>query len=430
MNDFSSTVDWLYGLQFFGMKLGLDNTRSLCSYFGDPQNKYPVIHIAGTNGKGSTSALIMSILREAGLNVALYTSPHLVKFNERIRVNGDKIPEELVIEYADALRPKVDKLKATFFEATTAMAFRYFAEQKVDVAVIETGMGGRLDSTNVVNPILSVITSIGLDHTEHLGNTVEAIAKEKAGIIKHRVPVVSGATQDSVKDIFIDAAKRESAPLTFAYDAVQVKLNDMGLDKMSVDMHGKAHQLKNVSSPFIGMHQMENIATAMCAIEQTENILVHKIDDAVITRGIEKAIANSHLRCRFEMLKKNPVVICDVAHNPPGFERIIQTLDVIGAPGFVWVVGVMKDKDYHSILQTIAPKCKKLFCVQPAYDRALPSAELKSVAASLGIDAVDAGSVAGGVEKALSYASGKEKVFIAGSHYVAGEALEYFGEDV
>ncbi|HET7152209.1 MAG TPA: folylpolyglutamate synthase/dihydrofolate synthase family protein [Candidatus Kapabacteria bacterium] len=430
MYDFSSTVDWLYGLQFFGMKLGLENTRALCAYFGDPQNKYPVIHIAGTNGKGSTSALIMSILREAGLNVALYTSPHLVKFNERIRVNGEKIPEEIVIDYADALRPKVDKLKATFFEATTAIAFRYFAEQKVDVGVIETGMGGRLDSTNVVNPVLSVITSIGLDHTEHLGSTIEAIAKEKAGIIKHRVPLVSGATQDSVKKIFIDTVKRESAPITFAYDAVQIILNDMSLEKMSVDVRGKAHQLKNVASPFIGMHQMENIATAVCAIEHAENILTHKIDDTIITRGIENAVTNSHLRCRFEMLKKDPVVVCDVAHNPPGFERIMETLDVISTEPLVWVVGVMKDKDYHSILQMIAPKCTKLFCVQPEYDRALTSKELQSVATSLGMDAVNAGSVAGGAEKALSYAGGKEKVFIAGSHYVAGEALEYFGEDV
>jgi len=430
MNDFSSTVDWLYGLQFFGMKLGLDNTRALCSYFGDPQNKYPIIHIAGTNGKGSTSALIMSILREAGLNVALYTSPHLVKFNERIRVNGEKIPEELVIDYAEALRPNIGKLKATFFEATTAIAFRYFAEEKVDVAVIETGMGGRLDSTNIVNPILSVITSIGLDHTEHLGDTIEAIAKEKAGIIKHRVPVVSGATQDSVKEIFIDVAKRESAPLTFAYDAVQTKLNDMTLDKMNINVQDKTHQLENVSSPFIGMHQMENVATAMCAIEQTENILAHKLDDAVIARGIANAVINSHLRCRFETIKKNPVVICDVAHNPPGFERIMETLDVIGTPGFVWVIGVMKDKDYRSILQSAAPKCKKLFCVQPEYDRALPSAELTTVAASLYIDAIDAGSVASGVEKARAYADGQEKVFIAGSHYVAGEALGYFGEEV
>jgi len=429
MNDFTSTVEWLYGLQMFGMKLGLENTQALCKYFGNPQNKYPVIHIAGTNGKGSTSALIMSILREAGLNVGLYTSPHLISFNERIRVNGEKISEEQVVEYVRMLRPTVEKLKATFFEATTAIAFRYFAEKHVDVGVIETGLGGRLDSTNVVNPVLTVITSIGLEHTEQLGDTIEAITKEKAGIIKHRVPLVTGVKQESAMKIILDVAKRESAPVTFSQFDMQMKLNEITSSEMRIDVQGNAHSLKNVTSPFVGVHQMDNIATAVCAIEQAENIFAHAVSDAVLAKGIEKTLIHSHLRCRFETLWRDPVMICDVAHNPSGFERIMETLDVIGTRGCIWVLGVMKDKDYRKILRLIRPKCSMLFCVQPKTDRALPSAELAISAQMLGIETIDAGSVAHGIEQAIGYA-GKKKVFIAGSHYVAGEALEYFGETV
>lgn len=429
-SSYEAVLEWLYGLQMFGMKLGLENIRALCKYFGDPQNKYPVIHIAGTNGKGSTSALITSVLRETGASVGLYTSPHLVAFNERIRVNGAKIPEGQIVEYARLLRPKVDQLNATFFEATTVMAFQYFAERGVDAAVIETGLGGRLDATNVVTPVLSVITSIGLDHTEHLGESIEAIASEKAGIIKHRVPCVTGARQESVIDVFRAAAALEHAPFIIAYDEVTTRLNEMTLTGMNVDVLSRSHSLKNVISPFIGMQQMENIATAICAAEQLQNIFAQAMDNDMLVRGIENALRNSHLRCRFETLRQSPLTICDVAHNPPGFTRLVETLNAIGAPRMIWVMGVMQDKDYRTMLQTIAPVCDSLVCVQPALARALNSMDLKNEAQAVGIPARDAKTVANGIEIATARAEVEGlSILITGSHFVAGEALSYFGEE-
>lgn len=422
MRDIDDILHWLYGLQFFGMKLGLGNTDALCKFLGDPQKKYPVVHIAGTNGKGSTSAMIASVLQESGLKVALYTSPHLVQFNERIRVNGARISDAQIVEYAHALRPLVDDLRGTFFEATTAMAFKYFADQQVDIAVIETGLGGRLDSTNVVKPVLSVITSIGFDHMEHLGTTIESITREKAGIIKPRVPVIVGARLPEAKEILNDTARVERSSLRYAYEIVATHVNNMTLDGMDIDVRGELHEIKSIASPFIGMHQAENIENAFAALEALEGELKHPLDDDTISRGVANAAKNSGLRCRLETIHRNPRIVCDVAHNPPAFDRVVETLEQIGVGRSTWVLGIMRDKDYTAVLQRVAPLCATMYCVAPKNERALPAGELTRAAVAVGIDARDAGSVERGVNDALAEARG-EAIFVAGSHFVAGEVL-------
>lgn len=423
MQTIDSTLSWLFNLQFFGMKLGLGNTEALCKFFGDPQKRYPVVHIAGTNGKGSTSAMIASTLQEAGLRVGLYTSPHLVKFNERIRVNGAMIGDEALLEYAAALRPMIEDLRGTFFEATTVMAFKYFADQQVDIAVIETGLGGRLDSTNVVTPVLSVIASIGFDHMEYLGTTIDAIAKEKAGIIKPHVPVIVGARLDDAKNIFNDTARIQRSSLRYAYEIVTTKVENMTLDGMEVSIRGELHEVPSVLSPFIGLHQCENIENAVAAMEMLQADVGVPMNDDILKRGIEQAVINSGLHCRLETIHRNPRIVCDVAHNPPAFDLLVETLEMIGLQPSAWVLGIMKDKDYPAVLRRIAPLCGIMYCVAPHNDRALPSVELSRAAKDAGIDARDAVTVDRGIEMAIAESLG-ENIFIAGSHFVAGEALQ------
>ena len=422
MNDVNAIIQWLYSLQFFGIKLGLGNTEALCRFFGDPQKRYPTIHIAGTNGKGSTSAMIASVLQESGLRVGLYTSPHLVAFNERIRVNGAAIADADVVDFARAMRAQVEQMQGTFFEATTAMAFRYFADQQVDIAVIETGMGGRLDSTNVVTPVASVITSIGFDHMEHLGNDLTSIAREKAGIIKPRVPVVAGVRDREAMDMINDKARIERAPLRYAYEVMKARVSNITLDGMELDLRGELHELRGVRSPFIGMHQVENIENATATLELLEGELRHPLSDEIYMRGIANAVVNSGLRCRLETVRREPRIVIDVAHNPAAFDRVVETLEAIGVQRGTWVLGIMKDKDFGAVLTRVAPLCERMFCVAPPGDRALSSKELTAAAISAGIAAHDAGPVEQGIEHAIQSNHG-ETIFVAGSHYVAGEAL-------
>ncbi len=399
----SSTIAFLYNLQVFGMKFGLRNIRALLRFAGNPEKKFHSIHIAGTNGKGSTSSLIAAVLTAAGYKVGLYTSPHLVRFNERIRINGVMISDVALKKYTNYFRPTIEKNHATFFEATTAIAFQYFADRKIDIAVIETGLGGRLDATNVIRPIVSVITSIGKDHTAILGNTLSSIASEKAGIIKNKITCVVGKLPTTALKVIRAAAQAKKSEFIIAN---QIKTNNYN----------------------IGLHGEFQKHNAMIAL-QVVRILQSKkfsISNEAIANGLANVAELTKLRGRFEIINRKPVIILDVAHNPDALNAALQTLKSIKHNTLHIVFGVMKDKEYakmFSILKTVHPT---LYLVQPETDRALALSELEKQALAKKIPFRISNSVTEGVQLAISQMKKNDALLITGSFYVVGEALQFF----
>ena len=365
-----STILYLYSLQRFGMKFGLRNIRTLLRTIGDPQKEFPSIHVAGTNGKGSTAAMIAAIYSAAGYRVGLYTSPHLVRFNERIRINGIDIADRDVTRIVRILRPAIEKTQSTFFEATTAVAFRYFAEQRVDIAVIETGLGGRLDSTNVIRPIVSVITSIGKDHTEQLGRTYSSIAGEKAGIIKSEVPIVVGNVRGAALAVIRDTAFSKHSALLLSRN---IKIP------------------RNIILQLRGPYQLDNARCAIAAVTLTADRFL--IGDAAVKHGLEKTMELTGLRARCETIHLSPTVILDVAHNPDGMRALIGQLNTMPIRKLIVIFGVMKDKDYTSMLGAFKSLKPTIICTQPVTDRALSVQKLCEVCGVLNFQTVSAVSV-------------------------------------
>lgn len=393
-------VDYLYSLQYFGIKLGLRNIRKILHSVGNPHHTYPTIHIAGTNGKGSTSSMIAAILSAAGYKVGLYSSPHLVSFNERIRINGKMISDSEIIHYAATMRSLFAKFNVTFFEATTAIMFKYFADKKVDIAVIETGMGGRLDSTNVILPLASVITSIGKDHIQHLGRTVQKIAFEKAGIIKHNTPTIIGKLPSQAIDVIKEIAKKK---------------------KSTVLCSSKFKLPENISLELQGEFQRNNALCAylaICAIQKT-----FPVREKAILVGFARTSHYSGLRGRFEQISENPKIFIDVAHNPDAMKQLCVTLQQQSLKKLFIVFGVMKDKDYRSMLRMLKILNPVLIATAPDYERALPAEELYNVAAKLNIQTVLAQNCLEAFALAKSKATVKDIIVITGSHYVVGEVL-------
>jgi len=385
------------------MKFGLRNIRLLLKAVGNPHHSFRTIHIAGTNGKGSTSSMIAAILTAAGYKVGLYTSPHLVTFNERIRINGKMISTKEVTRYTERLRSQIIKHKATFFETTTAIAFKYFADQKVDIAVIETGLGGRLDSTNVLVPMVSIITSIGKDHTELLGKTISSIAKEKAGIIKRNVPVVIGNVHSTAKVVIVKTAKQkgsvliQSSKLTIPTD-IKLELN--------------------------GIHQQANAKAAIAAINVVSRHLL--IGNRAIQEGLEHTAQLSGLRARFELRKGRQDVLFDVAHNPDGIKTLVTELSKLPYKRFVIVFGVMKDKDVRSILQQFKRIDVTIIATQPNIDRALPSTQLFELCQKMNFQCFHASNVHDAIPLGAAMAERNSLLVFTGSHYLLGEVLPLF----
>ncbi len=396
----NSTLEYLYSLQKFGMKFGLRNIRSLLHSVGDPYKKIKTIHIAGTNGKGSTSSMIAAVLTAAGYNVGLYTSPHLVKFNERIRINGRMISDSDIVRYTKKLKPQIQKLKATFFEATTAMAFNYFADEKVDIAVIETGLGGRLDSTNVILPLVSVITSIGKDHTEQLGNTLGSIAREKAGIIKSNIPVVIGAINGSAKKVIAQTAKEKKSLLI---ESKKLKLPS--------DIH---IQLK-------GEHQITNAKAAIAAINVVSKYFL--IDKKAIREGLENTSQLTGLRARFEFIQRTPNILLDVAHNPGAIQTLVSELKKLTYKKFVIVFAVMKDKDFRSILKQFKRFKCTIITTQPKVERALPSEQLYAICKEMKLNSLHAPTVRDALNIGKKITGKNDLLVVTGSHFLVGEAI-------
>ena len=420
-----STLEYLYGLQTFGMKLGLRNIRALLYFCHDPHKQFRSVHVAGTNGKGSTSAMMAAALQSAGYRTGLYTSPHLVKFNERIRVNGEMISDAELVRYAALFRPKIDILKATFFEATTAIAFKYFADKKVDVAVIETGLGGRLDATNVLVPEVSVITSIAKDHTQQLGKSLRKIAFEKGGIIKRgRSCVVGQLSRNALLELKKIAKKRHSRLIT----TDKVRFTKIAAEEHGfqiADIRTEKNSYTNLRIPLLGEYQLRNSAAAITALEwlQTKGI---SVNSQAIRRGFEHLHQLTGIRGRFEILQSRPLVILDVGHNPEAVSATIDSLRGIEYRKLILVFGVMKDKDYQSMILKFAELEPTVFAVQPATERALSAGVIANIFRTANCRVRPCASVSEGIREALRAQKKNDVLLICGSHYVAGEALRVF----
>lgn len=412
MTSLDDTLRYLYDLQLFGMKLGLENIRRLCEHASRPQGAYRSFHIAGTNGKGSTCAMLASVLQKAGYRVGLYTSPHIHRFHERIRVNGDMISDEDLIRWTQYFRSEIDKRKCTFFEATTAIAFSYFAEQRIDVAVIETGLGGRLDATNILDPEIAIITSVGLDHTEHLGSTVEAIALEKAGIIKRGSPVVIGWMEPNVKGVFQKESREKSAALFAADDCAQIRNVRVTASGVSFDLDLPDRTISSMETSFHGRHQAENAALVGLALS---SLRAFPISEDVIRAGLREA----KWKGRFHVVGTDPLIIVDAAHNASAFEKLLDTLEST-YPGRRkhLIIGMLKDKDYRGITERLESGFERIVTVRPNSPRALDAEELARCfrrpveAISKTTDALD---------YLRRRASTDDLIVVSGSHFVLSE---------
>ncbi|MBU3742734.1 MAG: bifunctional folylpolyglutamate synthase/dihydrofolate synthase [Candidatus Kapabacteria bacterium] len=415
-------LDKLFAMTFHGIKPGLDRITSLLDGIDHPQRRYPVIHVAGTNGKGSTCAMLASILQHAGYRVGLYTSPHIRRFNERIRVQGAMIDDADIARLAVPLMDAAAPVGGTFFEVTTAMALQYFAEKRVDVAVIETGLGGRLDATNVVEPILSVITSIDYDHMEYLGNTLEKIASEKAGIIKESTPVVIGDTRRELRQVFERAAAQCHAPITFAHDVLRVEIDTMRQDlTMSVSVIAD-ELLRYYDVDLCGQHQAQNIAAVLAALPSLRE--VYFIDEQHVRDGLRTVRQTTGLDGRIQLVWHDPTIVMDVSHNPAGIATLVSTLAACGFPPASWqvVFGAMADKDVQGMLQALAPFTASLHVCTPDLPRAMPVSELVNLAHQCNIAPVVPHI---SVAEACGMAGAMGPTLICGSFHVADEALAW-----
>jgi len=416
---FDDSLKYLYDLQFFGMKLGLENIRRLCASLDHPQNAFPTIHVAGTNGKGSTCAMLASIFQKAGYQTGLYTSPHIHHFSERIRVNGTGISEDAIVRLTQSMRPEIDRLQCTFFEATTAMAFQYFREQRVDIAVIETGLGGRLDATNVITPEISVITGIGLDHTEHLGRDKTKIAAEKGGIIKYKVPLVTGETDPDCLEVFHRIAGELRTDVIRADRVTDILNPHSTIYGSSFDVILKLPDIEprliQLMTPMIGEYQIHNAVTAMLAALLQKRLPVS--DDAV-REGLREAV----FKGRMEWLSPN--IITDAAHNPAALEALKQTINRLFRPAFkkiYLIIGMLSDKDYKLGVEILSGVADQFFTVTPDNPRALKSTILAQQLKQKKNAVTDCDSVETAVKKAKKIMKPDDLLIITGSHYVLSE---------
>ncbi len=427
---YANTLEFLYKqLPMFhriggaAYKANLDNTITLCNHLKNPQNSFKTIHVAGTNGKGSTSHLLSSILQEAGFKTGLYTSPHYKDFRERIKIDGKMIPEEAVTSFIEDWKDDFEKIGLSFFEMTVGLAFDYFKNEKVDFAVIEVGLGGRLDSTNIINPLVSVITNIGLDHTQFLGDTLEKIAHEKAGIIKPSTPVVIGETQDKTEPVFRNIAKALNATITFADKIFRVSSEtflDEGNRKLEISKQGVSF-LPIQNFPLNGTFQLKNVVTVVQTIQVLKEQGI-KISDENLIKGIENVFKNTGLQGRWQILGNAPLVICDSGHNVDGIREVVKNLDNLKPKKLHFVLGMVNDKDIGGILGLLPKDATYYFC-KANIPRGLDAAKLASQALAFGLRGMVFSSVKEAYQTALLGCKNDEMVFVGGSIFVVAEVL-------
>lgn len=425
ISNYNQAVDYLYSSLPIFQRVGaaaykedLHNTIALCSALGNPERKFKSVHVTGTNGKGSSSHMIASVLQSAGYKTGLYTSPHLKAFTERIRIDGELVSEKFVVDFVNRIQPEIERIKPSFFEITVAMAFEYFAQEKVDIAVIEVGLGGRLDSTNVIAPEVSLITNIGWDHKDLLGDTLEKIAFEKAGIIKQNTPVVISERQDGISEVFVQKAMQEHAPITFASDVVKVNVvPDGGL--RIFDVHSKNLSLTKLLLPLQGIYQEKNIKGVVATIEILRR-LGYAISDEQVKHGLENVVRQTHLKGRWQMLQQNPLIICDTGHNEDGVKEIITQIHEQKFEKLHIVWGMVRDKDITNILALLPKDATYYFC-QAAIPRAMEAQELAERARAYGLTGVTIADVNDAIAAAKKSASARDMIFIGGSTFVVAE---------
>lgn len=404
-------------------KEGLYNTKRLDEHFGHPHTRFKTVHVAGTNGKGSCSHTLAAILQASGLKVGLFTSPHLVDFRERIRVNGKMVSKKYVVDFVKRHRTFFEPLHPSFFELTTAMAFRYFAEQNVDVAVIEVGLGGRLDCTNIITPEVCVITNISFDHVMFLGDTLAKIAGEKAGIIKAGVPVVVGEVTEETLPVFEVKSKEMNAPIHLAEEENEV-IEHQFKEEGGIDYQTKSYGL--IYGELGGFCQQKNTATILCAVNQLRE-RGFNISDAHVRKGFAHVCEMTGLMGRWQTLQTAPKVVCDTGHNTGGFRWIVQQLSHVTAPLHI-VFGMVNDKDISGVLSMMPPTATYYFC-QAHVARAMPHATIREMAAAYGLKGDSYPSVEEAYKAALNHAQKEDFVYVGGSSFVVADLLTTLGKN-
>ena len=427
---YQETLEYLYSsLPMFSsmgkdaIKPDLTNTLKLCAALGNPQHKFKSIHIAGTNGKGSTSHALAAALQTSGYKTGLYTSPHLIDFRERIRINGQPVSQKFIVDFVANTKNLIEEVQPSFFEVNVAMAFLAFAEAGVDIAIIETGLGGRLDSTNVITPLLSIITNISYDHKDILGNTLPEIAAEKAGIMKPNVPVIIGEQDEETERVFFEHSVQKQSPLYYAqshWDMVRVKQDGKYQYYKAVD---KVNQtLHDIRTDLSGNYQAHNIKTVLTAAELLGFLGFNLPIEHVITAlGDVKGITG--LMGRWDWLQEQPVIICDVAHNAAGLAEVLHQWQQVKAAKKHIVVGFVKDKDVNEALALFPKDATYYFCNAPTV-RALPAAELQAKAAAIGLSGNTYRSTTGAFHAAKAAMNADDALLITGSFFIVGEVLE------
>ena len=405
-------------------KEGLSTTHILDAHFNHPHNQYKTIHIAGTNGKGSCAHTIAAILQHTGLKVGLYTSPHLVDFRERIRINGEMMPQQYVIDFVEEERSFFEPLHPSFFELTTALAFKFFAEQHVDVAVIEVGLGGRLDCTNIISPILSVITNISFDHTQFLGNTLAQIASEKAGIIKHKVPVIIGECNAETRSVFEHKAHEVEAPILFAEDNKEVlssEFSDLYGHKLR---HYTTRSFGDIYGELTGECQIKNANTILCALHSLSKIFSVTHED--ITYAFEHVCKMTGLRGRWQILQERPTIICDTGHNTGGWQYLAHQLAQIATSGnkLHIVFGMASDKDIERVMSTL-PHEACYYWTKASVKRATSEQTIANIATKYDLHGKTYGNVAEAYEAAVNNASTNDYIYVGGSSFIVADLLRY-----
>lgn len=425
--NYQETLQYLYNrLPVFHLvgstayKPGLENTARLMAHLDNPHLKFRSVHVAGTNGKGSVSHYMAAILQEAGYKVGLYTSPHLVDFGERIRVNGQMIDQQYVIDYIQKHVDAIENIQPSFFELTMAMAFSYFADKQVDIAVIEVGLGGRLDSTNIIHPELSIITNIGFDHVEFLGDSLPQIAAEKAGIIKPGIPVVIGESLSETKPVFVLKSLEMQSDIIFAEDDDIPVLTRYEQDKMIFNYRKQEYR-----SGLNGIYQLKNLATVFSAIKVVNNRTTFKVSDEALKKGIENICKLTGLRGRWELLSDKPKIIADTGHNVQGIQVIVNQLKKQQYKTLRIVIGMVNDKDISGVLKLL-PADAIYYFTQAQVKRALPANELKAKAMNYNLSGESFRAVKDAVNKAIFDTGADELILITGSNFVVGEALTLF----
>lgn len=427
--NYNETLNWMFNKLPMYQRIGaaaykadLNNTIDILNYLDNPQNSFKSVHIAGTNGKGSVSHSLASVFQEAGYKTGLYTSPHLRDFRERIRINGSMISEEEVVKFIDEHKKKLEELELSFFEMTVAMAFDYFRKEKVDIAIIEVGMGGRLDSTNVIMPELSVITNISLDHVKFLGENERAIAAEKAGIIKKETAVVIGETQEESKDVFIQKAEENNSEIYFADKIIHCEKQDVYSIDYQIFNILKNNQLylKDLKFPLLGNYQKKNLATIICSLDILRDKF--KIEDTHIYEGLSNLVKSTGLMGRWQVLCRQPLVVADTGHNVAGINEIINQLSETKYSKLHFVLSVVNDKDIEGILQLLPKEAEYYFC-KADIPRGLDAGILAEKANSCGLKGSVYNSVTEAYKSALGNAKDDDLVFVGGSNFTVAEVI-------